>query len=318
MRKILRRCPPYEGSEPYLYLCFAEKDSEAVFPLLDYLYQRGVRIWYSTETTAKIEKLNHQQDRMDKASLLVIYLTDNARGDERVKNSLLYYQHGKPVIGIDTDDGDNELAFGLTAAAKHVNGRRGRSSEELEAELIRTEGFSQELIGEAPVRRSWMKKTALILLAAALLTAGISYYGYKQYGWFVTYLPVPETPTTVPTFTPKPTPSPTPTPSPSPTPTPTPTPVPTPSPIPDTVFFEDPELTEKLRNQVEGVLLTEESLAEVTELKLDKIPEDLSELAKLPNLTKLILPQSEVMKAADLLDSGLTIAVTAEQTEAAP
>ena len=71
---------------------------------------------------------------------------------------------------------------------------------------------------------------------------------------------------------------------------------------------------------MEGVLLTEESLAEVTELKLDKIPEDLSELAKLPNLTKLILPQSEVMKAADLLDSGLTIAVTAEQeqTEAAP
>ena len=45
-----------------------------------------------------------------------------------------------------------------------------------------------------------------------------------------------------------------------------------------------------------------------------------AELAKLPNLTKLILPQSEVMKAADLLDSGLTIAVTAEQeqTEAAP
>ena len=94
--------------------------------------------------------------------------------------------------------------------------------------------------------------------------------------------------------------------------------MPTPTPIPDTVFFEDPELTDLLRDTVEGFVLTEESLAEVTELKLDRLPSDLSELAKLPNLAKLILPQSEALKATELLDSGLTIAVTAERTEAAP
>ena len=61
MSKTERRCPPYEGGDPYLYFCFAEKDSEAVFPLLEHLYQRGVRVWYSVKTTANIEKLNHQQ-----------------------------------------------------------------------------------------------------------------------------------------------------------------------------------------------------------------------------------------------------------------
>ena len=41
MGRMYRNCPPYEGSDPYLYLCFAEQDREAVFPLLRHLYSRG-------------------------------------------------------------------------------------------------------------------------------------------------------------------------------------------------------------------------------------------------------------------------------------
>ena len=134
MKKIQRGCPPYEGNEPYLYFCFAEKDRDAVFPLLEHLYLRGVRLWYNVEKTDNIRKLNRQQQRMNQAALLIIYLTENSRNDERVKNSLLFYQNGKPVIGIDTDDGDNELAFGMTARAQHIDGRKGRSPEELEAD----------------------------------------------------------------------------------------------------------------------------------------------------------------------------------------
>ena len=44
MKASFRRCPPYEGKEPYLYLCFAEQDREAVFPLLEHLYSRGCRM----------------------------------------------------------------------------------------------------------------------------------------------------------------------------------------------------------------------------------------------------------------------------------
>ena len=171
MKKIQRGCPPYEGNEPYLYFCFAEKDRDAVFPLLEHLYLRGVRIWYNVEKTDNIRKLNRQQERMNQAALLIIYLTENARNDERVKNSLLLYQNGKPVIGIDTDDGDNELAFGMTARAQHIDGRKGRSPEELEADLIRTEGFSHELIGEPLNRMKLLLKKALRVVVAAVLVA---------------------------------------------------------------------------------------------------------------------------------------------------
>lgn len=372
MSRIERRCPPYEGSDPYLYLCFAERDSEAVFPLLEHLYQRGIRIWYNMESTADMEELNRQQERMNGASLVVLYLTDNVRETGSKKNTLLYYQQqGKPVISIDTDNGDNELSVGLTQAAKHIDGKTLRNAEELEAALIRTDGFSQELIGDAPAVRNHIGRAAAIILVIALLVAGVSYFGYKQFGWFVTWLPTPTPPPIV-------------------TPTPAPvlvgnvredlktnlkaglsgsltiyvstehknalkdrlkaglagelgagrealreaeakkamresiremlaeglkgsnTPV-----IIDTVTFDDAKLMDALRSAVGGGMITTGALERVTKLKLKELPEDLSELKeKVPNLTRLILPQDAAKEALETVD-GQYVIVLAPEEEAA-
>ena len=80
MKKIQRGCPPYEGADPYLYFCFAEKDREAVFPLLEYLYLRGVRIWYNVEYTADIKKLNRQKVIYIMIAALLIGLTPIPQG----------------------------------------------------------------------------------------------------------------------------------------------------------------------------------------------------------------------------------------------
>ena len=82
--------------------------------------------------------------------------------------------------------------------------------------------------------------------------------------------------------------------------------------IPDTVFFEEQWLTDTLRQSVSGVLLTEESLAEITKLKLDRLPDDLSELDKLPNLEILSVPQSLADKVQELMDKGIRIALRPE------
>lgn len=295
MSKLRRRCPPYEGGQPFLYFCFAEKDSEAVFPLLEHLYRRGVRIWYTTETTANLQKLGRQQERINHASLVVVFLTENARRDTTLKNSLLYAKQGKPVIAIDTDDGDNELVFGLTSEVRHISGRPGRNRDVVEAELIRTEGFSQELIGDPPRRGARMKKATLFLLIAALLTAGVSWWGYKEYGWFVTPLPTESPDPDAPTATP--------------------TPRPTPTPDPDTVSFPDKEFTADVRKATRTGSITEESLAEITKLNLTKLPEDLSLLEQLPNLEKIGLPQDQAAAALTRLDGSYILVLSPEEVE---
>ena len=322
MDKFRRLCPSYEGSEPYLYLCFAEKDREAVFPLLDHLYLRGVRIWYPAETSGGIEKRDRLRKKMDGASLLVAVLSENARNDERMKGFLLNYQHRMPVIAVDTDDGDTAPAFGLTRAAPHIDGRHGRTAEEIEADLIRTEGFSQDLIGEAKKRTSRKLKAllaAVILLAVIAAMVVLYEIGSMPLPWSAPPTPTP-TPTATPTPTPTSTPSPTPTPAPSPTPAPTPTSVPTPTPVPDTVFFEEAWLTELLRGKVSDGLITEESLAEITELDLDRLPEKPAELDKLPNLEKIRMPLANPEEAAEALDAldgkGITLVLQTKEAEA--
>ncbi|MBQ2478969.1 MAG: toll/interleukin-1 receptor domain-containing protein, partial [Erysipelotrichales bacterium] len=37
---------PYEGSDNYIFISYAHKDSERVFPLLRKLTENGYRIWY--------------------------------------------------------------------------------------------------------------------------------------------------------------------------------------------------------------------------------------------------------------------------------
>ena len=82
--------------------------------------------------------------------------------------------------------------------------------------------------------------------------------------------------------------------------------------IPDTVFFDEQWLTDALRQTVSGVLLTEESLAEVKKLELDRLPADLSELDKLPSLEVLSIPQNLADEAGEIMEKGISIALRPE------
>ena len=44
----MQRCAftPYEGKEPYIFISYAHKDSDRVFPILEELDRRGYRVWY--------------------------------------------------------------------------------------------------------------------------------------------------------------------------------------------------------------------------------------------------------------------------------
>jgi hypothetical protein len=85
--------------------------------------------------------------------------------------------------------------------------------------------------------------------------------------------------------------------------------------IPDTVFFHEQWLTDALRQAVSGVLLTEESLAEIKKLELDRLPDDLSELDKIPNLEILSIPQNLASEADGIMDKGISIALRPEGEE---
>lgn len=43
---VNRTVTAYEGSENYIFVSYAHKDTEEVFPIMESLRRRGYRLWY--------------------------------------------------------------------------------------------------------------------------------------------------------------------------------------------------------------------------------------------------------------------------------
>lgn len=92
MRDWCKEYPPYEGAEPYLYLAFVEADKGKVWEFLRLLLARGCRVWYARGQAGSPEELLRRQVRYKGAALTLLYLTDRACGDPDTKSAVLVNQ----------------------------------------------------------------------------------------------------------------------------------------------------------------------------------------------------------------------------------
>ena len=67
--KMEKRFPPYQGREPYLYFCFSAADRKRVRPLLERMYARGTRVWYSIGKPRDLAERREREARMTGASI---------------------------------------------------------------------------------------------------------------------------------------------------------------------------------------------------------------------------------------------------------
>lgn len=228
---ILKKYPPYTGSEPYVFLCFAKEDAATVEPLLSRLYRRGCRVWYLTGESSSISEETKNQERMKNAGLVIAFCT-KAFLKSSAKGQMMFLQSKNiPLIAIDRVE-TNNLSLGLREDTVHVKALDGITYE-TEADLISSEVFSQDFIGPAVAENSNLPKiifTVLaVLTAAALVIFALMYSGVIHFG--------------------------------------------------------------------------RQDSAPVTELFLDRLPDDLEELKQYPELKKIIIPQSEADRALPLLEN---------------
>ncbi|MBR4472889.1 MAG: hypothetical protein IKS55_04550 [Oscillospiraceae bacterium] len=271
MKDWRKQIAPYEGSEPYLYLAFADADAGRIRDLVRLLLQRGVRIWYSTGPAGSADELLRRQQRALGASLTAVYLTDAMTQDQDGKASVLVNQkNGRKILCIDRDSSDRALNMGLHESIPHLAAWQYHRTEDLEEALVRTEGFTQEMIGD-PV---FLKKegltgrlTALLCVLSLLLLLG-GFLGLRVFHWFQPELPQ------------------------------------------DTVEFADPTVREAARIASGSAVLTEESVAAVTELRLESLPDSWEDLEKLPNLERIVLPQDAVLEAESLPGEDFVLVLT--------
>ena len=183
MKDWRKQAPPYEGTEPYLYLAFADAD------------KRGLRLWYSTGPAGSADELLRRQQRALGAEMTVVYLTDAMTQDQDGKASILVNQkNGRKILCIDRDAADRALTMGLHESVPHLAAWQYPTTEDLEEALIRSDGFTQEMFGEPVlIRRSGLtgRLTAVLCASALLLVLG-GFLGLRVFHWFQPEMPQDE------------------------------------------------------------------------------------------------------------------------------
>ena len=177
---LLKKYPPYEGSEPYLYYCFSEDDSDRAEELLKRLWQRGVRVWYCIGKTDDLKTANGRHERMKGAGLVVAYASGNLQRDSVKRNLMFLQSNGTPVVAVDGEEVSN-LSLGLREQTPHIRALKGIDYD-TESELISCADFSRDFIGAPPKPGLSKGMKALLAFVIALAAAAVVFFALSFTG----------------------------------------------------------------------------------------------------------------------------------------
>lgn len=80
----------YEGSEPYIFISYAHKDTDRVLPILDKLSKKGFRIWYDAGIEAGTEWPDYIAEHLEKASCFLSFLSESALASKNCRQEINY------------------------------------------------------------------------------------------------------------------------------------------------------------------------------------------------------------------------------------
>ena len=188
---------PYEGKNPYLFVSYSHKNSEAVLATASRLNQEQFRVWYDEGIPAGNDWPDSVEQHLRRCAKVLFFRSADSLASENCFSEIsTAHILGIPVVVIALDD---------TACSKEwseaLEGAESAETETVESSLspdVRyEEGESVDDSGRRGGINAWIVLAVLsVLLLSAVLTAA---YGIRN-DWFPSQAPSP-TPKQTPTIT---------------------------------------------------------------------------------------------------------------------
>ena len=168
----------YRGDDPYIFVSYAHADSEAVYPLLIALRERGVNIWYDEgiEPGSKWrEELSSAIEHADKVLFIVSKKSAASVNCEREIDYALSMSVPVQVVYLETVALPSALSFSLGSHQAITKSHYDDSTFQTKVYDVITKG-DKELLGVIKKRRNrhsglWTLAAALILTPALIFLA---------------------------------------------------------------------------------------------------------------------------------------------------
>jgi len=89
----------YTGTDPYVFISYAHRDSDDVYPLIRALASTGVPVWYDEGIEAGNEWAQKVADSLEKAHLCLLFATPTSVTRDNVLREVIYAEeHAIPVV----------------------------------------------------------------------------------------------------------------------------------------------------------------------------------------------------------------------------
>lgn len=187
----MRKLPfhSYTGDEPYLFVSYAHKDDERVYPILRALYEKRVRIWYDEGIEVGANWPQTVAEHLRGAETVVVFTSARAAVSQNCRREVNYgVSQKKKLLVVRLDDSELPADMGMQlSVAPTVNASDAETTAEAILGLLDGSVLGDNESGKAAGGRR--KKTvngwfvaslvlALLLAGAVLLLLG------RMNGWF--------------------------------------------------------------------------------------------------------------------------------------
>jgi TolB-like protein/Tfp pilus assembly protein PilF len=128
----------YRGDEPYVFVCYAHEDSEAVFREIAWLNEYGVNLWYDEGISPGSEWTDELAGAIQRCEEVLYFVTPNSVDSEHCRRELNFAQEeGREVVAIHLKPTEVPAGLRLSLNNRQAIFKHKLSGEEYRKQLIR-------------------------------------------------------------------------------------------------------------------------------------------------------------------------------------
>lgn len=125
------RMKAYEGSENYIFISYAHKDSEMVLPILDLLSDHGYRVWYDDGIAPGSEWPEYIADHLNRSAITIAFISPNSIASPNCRREITFaLSKNKTFLGIQLVPTQMSLGMEMQLSAHQVVFRYNYATEE--------------------------------------------------------------------------------------------------------------------------------------------------------------------------------------------
>jgi TolB-like protein/Tfp pilus assembly protein PilF len=167
----------YRGDGPYVFVCYAHEDSEAVFREIAWLNDYGVNVWYDEGISPGNEWREELAAAIQGCSRILFFVSPRSVVSEHCRRELNFAQEeGREVVAIHLESTEVPAGLRLGLNNRQAILKHELSEDEFHKRLMRgvqgSVGFEIARSPEATVRLS-RSRAALALIAAVMVLAAV-------------------------------------------------------------------------------------------------------------------------------------------------